>query len=151
MDTSFRYGQNRRDYFDSTGDYRSWFLENKTDYAIFNSKLSSLGSSLKSEHQEADYPLDDSSNYIKDSLKIELIYRKKKSYGIAPSFTFTQYNYPADLNRKEKDYLTGIEFIKEFVQPDLKLSLKYSCKFRDFRYKADALQWLVNLGMELVF
>jgi hypothetical protein len=151
LDTAFRYGQSRRDYFDSTSDYRGWFLESETDYEIFTSKQSALASSLKSEHKETDYHLDDSLNYLKDSLGVELTYNRKKNYKIIPSFTFSRYNYPANLNRKEKDYLTQIELIKEFERPDAKLKIKYAYKFRDFRYTADVAQWWVNLGIELGF
>lgn len=151
LDTSFRYGHNRRDYFDSTSDYRGWFLENETDYEIFTSKQSALASSVKSEHKETDYHLDDLLNYLKDSLGIELAYSRKKNYKIIPSFTFSQYNYPANLNHKEKDYLTEIELIKELNRPDAKLKVKYAYKFRDFRYTSDAVQWWVNLGIELGF
>lgn len=151
LGTAFRYGQNRRDYFDSTNDYRGWFLENETDYEIFTSKQSALASSVKSEHKETDYHLDDSLNYLKDSLGIELAYNRKKNYKIIPSFTFSQYNYPANLNRKEKDYLTEIELIKEFNRPDAKLKVKYAYKFRDLRYTADVAQWWASMGIELGF
>lgn len=151
LDTSFRYGHNRRDYLDSTSDYRGWFLENETDYEIFASSRFILAGSVKSEHKETDYHLDDSLNYLKDSLGIELAYNRKKNYKIIPSFTFSQYGYPANLNRREKDYLSEIELIKEFNRPDLKLKAKYAYKFRDFRYTADVAQWWVNLGIELGF
>ena len=151
LDTAFGYGRSNRNYFDYSADYRSWFIENKTDYDIFKSKISYLGFSLKSEHKEAAFHLDDSLNYLRNSFGMDLDYRRKKTYGISLGFKVTLYDYPANLNRKEKGYLSEIKFIKEFDKPDLKLSAKYSYKFRDFRYQADALQWWVNLGMELVF
>lgn len=151
LDTAFRYGQNRRDYLDSASGYRGWFLENETNYEIFTSKQSTLASSLRSEHKETDYHLDDSLNYLKDSLSIELSYNRKKNYKIIPSFTFNQYDYPANLSRKEKDYLSEIELIKEFNRPNLKLKAKYAYRFRNFRYTADVAQWWVNLGIELGF
>lgn len=149
LDTLLLYGQNRRDYFDSTSDYRGWFLENETDYEIFKTKQSHLTGSLKSRHKETDYHLDDSLNYIKDSFGIEFAYHRKKNFKIIPSFTYSRYNYPANLNRKEKDYLSEIELIKEFSRPDLKLRARYAYKFRDFRYTADAAQWQANLGIEV--
>ncbi len=151
LDTAFRYGQNMRDYFDSASDYRGWFLENKTTYEIFESKASSLESSFESGHKETDYHLDDSLNYIKDSFSVELSYSRKKNCKIIPSFTFSQYNYPADINRKEKDYLSEVEFIKELTLPDIKLKARYAYKFRDFRYVADVVQWWVSLGAALTF
>lgn len=151
LDTAFRYGHNRRDYLDSASDYRGWFLENETDYEIFASSQFILAGSVKSEHKETGYHLDDSLNYLKDSLGIELAYSRENNYKIIPSFTYSQYNYPANLNRKEKDYLSEIELIKEFNRPDLKLKAKYAYKCRDFRYAADVVQWWVNLGIELGF
>lgn len=151
MDTAFRYGQNRRDYFDSVSDYRGWFLENKTNYEIFASSQSILAASVKSEHKETDYHLDDSLNYLKDSFGFELAYNRKDNYKIIPSFTFSRYNYPANLNRKEKDYLAEIELIKEFDRPAVMLKAKYAYKFRDFRYTSDVAQWWASLGIELGF
>ena len=151
LDTTFAFSSKRRDYLNTTSDFRSWAIENETDYIILQSKTSSLGSSFQSEHKEANFHLDNSLNYSKDLFGLALTYKRKKNYEIAGSFKFSRYDYPFNFSRNEDDYLSGLELIKEFTQPDMKLKAKYAYKYRAFPYRADTAQWWVNLGIEWGF
>lgn len=151
LDTAFTYSQRRRDYLASREDYRNWSLENKTNYEIFSNKASSLISSFTAEHKETEFPLDDSFNYIKNSSEVGIAYKKKKNYAASCSFTFSQYDYPANLERKENDYLGEIELAKELRKPECSLKAKYSYMVRDFRYSSELMQWRINISAEFPF
>lgn len=148
LDTAFGFNSRRRDYFDSANDFKSWAIENETGYSILESKISSLVFSLNSEHKKANFHLNDSLNYVKDSFGMDLIYKRKKDYEISANFKFSRYDYPANLSRNEDDYLSEFKLSKEFAKPGLELQLKYAYKYRDFHARADRIQWWVSLGVE---
>ena len=151
LDTAFGFNSSRRDYFDAASDFKSWAIDNETGYSILQSKTSSLDFSLNSEHKEANFNLNNSLNYVKDSFGMDLIYKRKKNYGISANFKFSRYDYSANLSRNENDYLSELKLSKEFTKPDMELQFKYAYKYRDYQARTDTIQWWVNLGVEFGF
>ncbi|OGX27190.1 MAG: hypothetical protein A3J51_00875 [Omnitrophica WOR_2 bacterium RIFCSPHIGHO2_02_FULL_45_21] len=151
LDTTFGFNSSRRDYFDAAGDFKSWAIDNETVYSILESKISSLDFSLQSEHKETSFHLDNSLDYSKDLFSIDLTYKRKKNYKISANFKFSRYDYPAKVSRKEDDFLSELKLSKEFAKPALELQLRYAYKYRDFHTQTDAIQWWINLGMEMGF
>ncbi|MDD5450131.1 MAG: hypothetical protein PHO42_06025 [Candidatus Omnitrophica bacterium] len=151
LDTSFKYGQVRRDYKNSDNDYRNWGVENKTGYKIFEDKIKKIGFSTVLEHKEADYHLADSLNYVKNVAGAEILYRQKNNWEISPSFRFKTYDYSASPSRNERQYEGRVEFIKELLNDALALNIAYKYVWKDYRDKSDVTLWSVKAGVEWKF
>lgn len=150
-DTSFKYGQIRRDYQNSGNDYRNWFIENKTDFKIYEDKVKKINFLISGEHKEADYHLADSLNYIKNVVGTKFLYRIKNNWELCPGCVFKKYDYTASPTKNEKQYVANLELIKELFNRNLELKLAYKYVWKDYRYKPDIEQWTVKAGIEYRF
>lgn len=151
LDTSFKYGQIRRDYQDSENDYRNWSIENKTAFKLYEDKFKKINFSINTEHKEADYRLVDSLNYIRNAVGNKFSYKIKNNWELTPSFTFKKYDYSSSPAKNEKQYETKIEFSKELPDQNLELSLAYKYVWKDYKYKSDISLWSVKAGIEYKF
>lgn len=149
--TFFKYGQIRRDYQDSDSDYRTWYVENKTDFELYDDKSRQIKFSITGEHKEGDFHLVDSLNYIKNTLTNKFSYKIKNNWELTPSFTFKTYNYTASPTKNEKQYVTNIEFTKELLNENLELNLAYKYVWKEYKYKSDIEQWSIKAGIEYKF
>lgn len=150
LDTSFKYGQLRRNYQNSPNNYRTWFIENKTGYKLYKDKLKEIGFSIPMEHREGNYDLVDSLDYIKNVVGARLSYRVKDNWELIPAVAFKQYIYHANPPKSEKDYEARVEFSKSLPKNfDLNLSYKYV--YKNYKQRPDITLWTIRAGIDWEF
>lgn len=154
LDTSFKYGQFRRDYQNSNNDYKVWYLDNKMGFKIYDDKMKKISVSTQLEHKEGTYHLVDTLNYVRQQAVARLSYNMKNNWELAPSFAFKRYDYSASPTSDLKQYDLKVEFQKELeslLKKDLSLNLTYKYIWKDYMNKADITQWSVKAGLEYKF
>jgi len=150
LDTSFKYGQLRRNYQNSSNNYRTWFIENKTDFKIYKDKLKDVKFSVPLEHREGNYDLVDSLDYIKNLVGARLSYRVKDDWELVPAVAFKQYIYHANPPKSEKDYEAKVEFSKS-LQKNLDMNLSYKYVYKNYKQAPDITLWTIRAGIDWEF
>jgi hypothetical protein len=150
LDTSFKYGQNRRNYQNSANNYRTWFIENKTDFTLYKDKIKNVKLSIPLEHREGEYSLVHSLSYIKNLIGARLAYKIKDNWELIPAVAFKEYIYHANPPKSEKDYEAKIEFSKSLPK-NLDLNLSYKYVYKNYKQKPDITLWTVRAGIDWAF
>lgn len=150
FDTSFKYGQNRRNYQNSPNNYRTWFIENKTDFEIYRDKSKDVKFSVPLEHREGEYSLVHSLNYIKNLIGARLAYKIKDNWELTPAVAFKEYIYHANPPKSEKDYEAKIEFSKSLPK-NLDMNLSYKYVYKNYKQKPDIKLWTFRAGIDWEF
>ncbi|MEI8176579.1 MAG: hypothetical protein WCG78_06910 [Candidatus Omnitrophota bacterium] len=149
--TAFKYGEIQRDYRANSNNYRTWFLENKTGFTLYEDVKNKTSLQVTTEHREGDYDIVDSLRYIKNTAIAKISCLQKKDWEFTPSLAVKKFDYHASPEKNELDYDSKFEFSKKLFNQNVDVNLSYRYTWKLYRYKSDMRLWMAKAAIGYTF
>ncbi|MFH0732499.1 MAG: hypothetical protein V2A72_06220 [Candidatus Omnitrophota bacterium] len=144
------YGQKRRVYLANDNDYENWYIKNKNTLLVIEKDPFDMELSADYEHKETTFDSQHTKSYISNKLGGGLSFSRRADWSFDPEFSFTGYDYTPGSTSTQKSYKAQIG-AKKYISEDLILEGYYWHKWKDYKNKADAEQWTLNLSCAVRF
>lgn len=145
LKTSIKYQYFKKDYMALDLGHNGFYVRNAWDYEILNDEKKRAWCGFEIEHKDVNYVQKSSCDYLKETLKLELNYQKKKDWKTKAEIARSLYS-----NDKER-YFYIVSAEKFFLNGDLALILDLKYKYTLYNEKFDAAHESARLSFNYRF